>query len=148
MAPAWEKHPHGRSARPPFVALSSADLGARVLGVGARCDLGARGVDGQAFLISEFVALSTDRWVTLHKDRGVTLSALRGAKARAATADEVISAVLGAVLPDDDNGEAHSWEYLAELAKGRGLSVTAAELMTLPYDVVLSGAVINWLEAP
>jgi hypothetical protein len=53
--------------------------------------------------------------------------------------------VLNTVLPDDDDGEDHPWSWLAALARGRGLDVTAEDLRVLPYEVVLTDAVIRWL---
>jgi hypothetical protein len=52
------------------------------------------------------------------------------------------------VLPDDDDCEdAHPWEWLAELARARGLDVTSEDLRLLPYEVVLDDSVTRWLDS-
>jgi hypothetical protein len=52
------------------------------------------------------------------------------------------------LLPDDDEGpEPHPWWWLSELARSRGLDVTADDLRALPYDVVFTGELSRWLAA-
>lgn len=48
------------------------------------------------------------------------------------------SGVLTTVLPDDaeETGELHDWDWLAELARNRGVEITADDLRRLPYRVV------------
>jgi hypothetical protein len=56
--------------------------------------------------------------------------------------------VLNVVLPDDDEEaavEAHPWEWLAGLARARGLKVTAEDLRELTYEVVFTDNVTRWL---
>jgi hypothetical protein len=56
--------------------------------------------------------------------------------------------VLNVVLPDDDeSAEEHPWSWLAELARARGLKVTADDLRGLRYDVILAEKVTQWLRA-
>ena len=64
------------------------------------------------------------------------------------TADGVRRDVLNTVLPDDDEEaacEAHPWEWLAALARARGITVTADELRRLDYEVVFSDALERWI---
>ena len=47
--------------------------------------------------------------------------------------------MLTVVLPDDDDDhEPHPWSWLSDLARARGLDVTADDLRALPYDVVFT----------
>ena len=56
--------------------------------------------------------------------------------------------MLNVVLPDDDeSGEDHPWSWLADLARARGLNVTAEDLRGLPYEVILAEDVRRWLGA-
>lgn len=127
----------------------------RVVGLGAICDLSPTRTDdvsSQSFLVSEFATLEDGRRVLLHAERGYSIAARStGAPGNGAiplheTRDGVIENVLSTVLPDDDEcGEAHPWSWLAELARARGLDVTAEDLKDLPYEVVLTDDVTRWL---
>ena len=122
----------------------------RVVGLGAVCDLGPYGDEAgdQHFLIGEFVTLEDGRRVTLHDERGLSVGlrggAIGGAPVPAAfhvTVESLTRDVLNVVLPDPDSGEEHPWEWLAELARARGLEVTANDLRRLPYEVVFTDEV-------
>jgi hypothetical protein len=81
--------------------------------------------------------------VLLHQERGFTISG------RLDSAELLTRSVLNVVLPDDDaSGEEHPWPWLAERARARGLDATAEELRRLPYEVVLTERVAEWLEMP
>jgi len=127
----------------------------RVIRLGAVCDLRPRDLDdagSQRFSVSEFATLQDGRRVILHEERGFTVG-LRstgetdpGALVNYETADSVTRNVLNVVLPDDeDSEEDHPWEWLAELARTRGLDVTSEGLRGLPYEVVLTDRVTRWL---
>jgi hypothetical protein len=102
--------------------------------------------------VSEFAALHDGRRVILHEDRGFTIgwtsvggSGPGGLPIRE-TRDDIVQSVLHVVLPDDDEcAEGHPWAWLAELARARGLDVTADDLRGLPYEVVLTDRVTRWL---
>jgi hypothetical protein len=127
----------------------------RVVGIGAICDLRPQRPDderSQSFSVSEFVTLEDGRRVILHKDRGFTIGwrssgesgsgDIRGPKTR----DSITQNVLNVVLPDDDEcAEDHPWSWLTDLARARGLNVTAEDLRSLPYEVILTDKVIRWL---
>lgn len=126
----------------------------RVVGVGAACDL-ARHPSGatkqQSFAVSEFVDLEDGRRVTLHEDRGFTLGPVSGdsvsdpARQRESL-ESLTRDVLNVVLPDDDvPAEDHPWSWLADLARTRGLDVTAQDLRGLPYQVIFTEEVHRWL---
>jgi hypothetical protein len=128
----------------------------RVVGIGAICDLVPQLVTdarSQSFSVSEFVTLEYGRRVILHRARGFTIglgsSSERYDDLRAhQTRDSIIQDVLNVVLPDDDEDAAvedHPWSWLAELARARGLKVTADYLRGLEYEVVLTDKVIRWL---
>jgi hypothetical protein len=127
-----------------------------VVGIGAICDLTTPLVAdarSQSFSVSEFVALKDGRRVILHEDRGFTIglgsSSGRYDDLRAhETPNSITQTVLAVVLPDDDESAAaedHPWSWLAELARARGLNVTAEDLRGLTYEVILTDKVTRWL---
>jgi hypothetical protein len=148
----WSAHP---DARDDHATLPPVEPG-RVVGIGALCDLGPQRVAdarSQSFSVSEFVTLDDGRRVILHSDRGFTIGWRSSAPGpgsddlqRHETPDSITQDVLNTVLPDDDDsGEDHPWPWLAELARARGLNVTAEDLRSLTYEVVLTDNVIRWL---
>lgn len=46
--------------------------------------------------------------------------------------------MLTTVLPDEDDGEQHPWEWLCDLLRAQGVVVAPGDLKALPYEVVLS----------
>jgi hypothetical protein len=147
--PGWRVHPDAkvRANLPPVEP-------GRVVSLGAICDLDPRTPDkarSQSFSVSEFVTLEDGRRVILHEDRGFTIGL---GSSRATTADlrrgltlEVLSRqVLNVVLPDDDDaGEDHPYSWLADLARARGLNVSADDLRSLTYEVIFTDKVRRWL---
>lgn len=63
------------------------------------------------------------------------------------TIETLRSAVLTAVLPDDDTGEAHPWVWLAMLLRNKGVAATAEELRQLPYAVTFGEGIMSRLRA-
>jgi hypothetical protein len=123
-----------------------------VVGLGAICGVNERHFDGgrsQNFWVSEFARLADGRHVILHDARGFTIGMGSGIESlqEGLTVDSITNDVLAVVLPDPENGEEHPWEWLAHLARYRGLDVTAEELRGLPYEVVLTDSVTRWLDA-
>ena len=127
-----------------------------MVGAGAACDLHPqRSEDArdQSFLVSEFVTLEDGRRVTLHDERGLTVGLRSTAEPgprdlrEELTLDALTRDVLNVVLPDDESGEEHPWSWLAQLARARGLDVTAEDLRALPYEVIFTETVRRWLEA-
>jgi hypothetical protein len=148
----WQAHPDAieRQADPGPVEPG------RVVGLGAICDLGPQRFDGgarsQSFSVSEFVTLEDGRRVILHEDRGYTIGWRSSGEPDPAdlrahqTPDTITRDVLNVVLPDDDEcAEAHPWSWLADLARARGLKVTAEDLRGLGYEVILTDKVMRWL---
>jgi hypothetical protein len=126
----------------------------RVVGLDAICDLGRTSKDGrsQAFDISEFALLDDGRRVILHSERGYAIGWGSNIEPPADlatydTRESIAQQVLNTVLPDDDGPDDHPWEWLAELARARGLNVTAEDLRSLPYEVVLDDSVTVWLDS-
>ena len=147
--PGWRAHPDAkvRAKLPPVEP-------GRVVSLGAICDLDARTPDkarSQSFSISEFVILEDGRRVTLHEDRGFTLGlgSSRETTAdlrRGLTLESLTPNVLAVVLPDDDvPAEPHPYSWLAELARARGLKVSADDLRGLPYEVIFTDELRRWL---
>ena len=114
-----------------------------VVGLGAICGARPRRPDQDArtrsFWVGEFMVLVDGRRVVLHDERGFTIGARGAGHGLSMTPEQIIENVLSVVLPDDDEaGEAHPWSWLAELARVRGVEVTAGQLSRLPYTVVLT----------
>ncbi|MEV5691875.1 hypothetical protein [Micromonospora globbae] len=151
MTGGWRAHPDAVDDR---THLPPVEPG-RVVGLGAICDLRPQRpheTDSQSFSVSEFVTLEDGRRVTLHNDRGFTIGwnspghPRAGAAPAGETRDSITQNVLNTVLPDDENDtEEHPWSWLADLARARGLNVTAQDLRGLPYEVVLTDKVTEWL---
>lgn len=118
----------------------------RVAGLCAGCDLERAADDGRtvSFSVREFAVLADGRRALLRGGLGFTMGWGSGVGTTAAvwdgyTLDAARRDVLNVVLPDDDDtGEDHPWEWLAELARQQGLAVTADDLRGLPYTVELS----------
>lgn len=126
----------------------------RVVGLGALCDLRASLDLGRTkhFSVSEFADLEDGERVVLHNDRGMTVGH-RGSFAEqfdgSGASPELLegvanleSSVLTVVLPDEDDGEEHPWEWLVRLARAQGLEVTVEELRAVPYRVEFTPAVL------
>jgi hypothetical protein len=124
----------------------------RVVGLGAICDLRPRRPDAarsQSFSVSEFVTLEDGRRVTLHEARGFTIGWGSGESWEHMPTENMTRSVLTVVLPDEDEGgEEHPWSWLADLARARGLNVTAEDLRCLPYEVVFTDTVREQWLAP
>jgi hypothetical protein len=120
--------------------------------VGAICDLRPRRFDAarsRSFSVSEFVTLEDGRRVILHEARGFTIGWSTGDSWGNETLENMTRSVLTVVLPDDDEcGEDHPWSWLADLARARGLDVTAEDLRGLPYEVVFTDTVREQWLAP
>lgn len=126
----------------------------RVVGVGAICDFGPdRSADSpsQNFSVSEFVTLEDGRRVILHAERGFTVGLRSTGKPDPGdlreheTLESLTRDVLNTVLPDDEPAADHPWTWLAELARARGLDVSAEDLRSLSYEVTFTDNVKRWL---
>ncbi|HEV8656281.1 MAG TPA: hypothetical protein VGR85_12295 [Candidatus Limnocylindria bacterium] len=147
--PGWRAHPDAKGR----ANLPTVEPG-RVVGLGALCDLGPQRPDearSQGFSVREFVTLEDGRRAILHEDRGfaIGLGSSRETVAdlrRGETIESLTRNVLAVVLPDDDvPAEAHPYSWLADLARARGLNVSADDLRSLPYEVIFTDEVRRWL---
>jgi hypothetical protein len=113
-----------------------------------RTDFDREGADsrpGVHFRVREFADLADGRRVTLHDERGFT-SVYRVTGQSAPPADQWSHHTLASlerdvrntVLPDDDDGEDHPWEWLAALLRAQGVEVPVEELRRVPYVVEFS----------
>jgi len=146
--PGWRVHPDAkvRANLPPVEP-------GRVVSLGAICDLDPRTPDkarSQSFSVSEFVTLEDGRRVILHEDRGFTIGLGSSRETadlrRGETIESLTRNVLSVVLPDnDDAAEAHPYSWLADLARARGLNVSADDLRSLTYEVIFTDKVRRWL---
>jgi hypothetical protein len=147
----WRAHPDAIDVHANFLPVKPG----RVVGIGAICDLMPPRLDearSQSFSVSEFVTLEDGRRVILHEDRGFTIGWRSSGESGSGdirgheTLDSITRDVLNTVLPDDDDcAEDHPWSWLADLARARGLDVTAEDLRGLAYEVILTDKVIRWL---
>ena len=147
----WHAHPDAVDDQANFLPVTPG----RVVGLGAICDLRPRRCHearSQSFSVREFVRLEDGRRVILHQDRGFTIGWRSSGESGSAdspgheTLESMTRNVLSAVLPDDDRcAEEHPWSWLAELARARGLDVTAEDLRGLPYQVIFAETVRRWL---
>lgn len=105
----------------------------------------ARGI---SISVEQFAILDDGRRIVLDDQRGFSGSTFRTGHPGPIdswpfmTHDSVVADVLNTVLPDDDDGEAHPWVWLAELLREHGVHVLPERLKELPYDVVLSDRLI------
>ncbi len=146
----WNTHADAIDDRANFLPVKPG----RVVGLGAVCDLRSRFGEArsQSFSVSEFVTLEDGRRVILHEDRGFTIGWRSSGESGSGdiraheTLETLTRDVLNVVLPDDDEcAEDHPWPWLADLARARGLNVTAEDLRGLPYEVILTDEVTRWL---
>lgn len=147
-----DEHPRRSEVGDDGEALDS-DVAAPVVGLGAICGLRTRHVgdddQAQSFWISEFALLADGRHVILHEDRGFTIGLGCGDTVQEGLTSEILThTVLTLVRPDDDSEKPHPWQWLAELARERGLNATAEDLHTLPYQVVFTPSTTRWLQSP
>lgn len=144
----WRPHPDAVEHAAPWSAEHASLADASVVGLGAYCDLAGSGEDGrsQSFAVSEFVLLEDGRRVTLLTDRGFTIGSPSGPLRAWDDGKSIVQDALNVVLPDDNGyDEVHRWTDLAKAARVRGFTVTAVELQGLPYEVILSDNVEDWL---
>lgn len=115
----------------------------------AVCDLGPASTDPAraSFDVAELLVLADGRRVVLHEgERGWTEGYVGPLPRPPHTREEVVRSALTVVLPDgDEDGEPHPWAWLAELARAKGVDVTADELRVLPYDVELTDRLLAWV---
>jgi hypothetical protein len=108
---------------------------------------------GISFDVHEFADLDDGRRLTLHEERGFTISLLASTgpepsdQWRYLTLENLERDVRTTVLPDDDTGDEHPWEWLAGLLHARGVEATAEELRLLPYVVEFSERIRARLKA-
>jgi hypothetical protein len=120
----------------------------RVVGLGAICDLDPTRNDDPRennFRVSEFAVLDNGERITLHDERGYGAGSSSGDIRAQQTVETITRDVLTTVLPDDDDGDEHPWEWLAQLARAHGIEVTADNLRQVPYEVVLTERVLQRL---
>jgi hypothetical protein len=123
-----------------------------VVVLGAWCDLvpaeeSTASPGGQSFVVQEFAVLADGRRLTLHAERGWT-TWLRSTDQpepldpwSLLTAADLERDVLNVVLPDEDDGKAHPWEWLQDLLRAQGVDVPVEQLRAVPYRVELSDRV-------
>ena len=119
----------------------------QVVGLGARCELVpperySASPGGVSFDVSEFAVLDDGRRITLHAERGWTTWAHDTERGQidpweTLTTRGITQDVLNVVLPDEDDGEPHPWEWLRGLLQKHGVEATVEQLKAVPYEVEL-----------
>jgi hypothetical protein len=155
LTPGWQPSPGAPDGKAAY-RLPPVEPG-RIVGLGAICDLRPPRADprDQDFKVSEFVTLEDGRRVLLHDGgRGFTIGVRSTGTWKPPdvrwkrTLEQLTDDVLLVVLPDDDDDpEPHPWSWLSELARSRGLDVTADDLRALRYEVVFTDELRRWLAA-
>ncbi len=92
---------------------------------------------GLSFRVQEFADLSDGRRITLHDERGYSISGSPRTLAVSDGGDDRAN-VRTTVLPDDDDGEEHPWEWLVELLQAQGVDASVEELKQVTYHVEFS----------
>ena len=92
---------------------------------------------GLSFRVQEFADLDDGRRITLHDERGYSTSG-PGDPKQFQTSESIEADVRTTVLPDDDDGEEHPWEWLVELLQAQGVDASVEELKQVPYHVEFS----------
>jgi hypothetical protein len=92
---------------------------------------------GLSFRVQEFAELSDGRRITLHDERGYGTSGPEDPW-QFQTSESIEADVRTTVLPDDDDGEEHPWEWLVELLQTQGVEATPEQLKQVPYRVEFS----------
>jgi hypothetical protein len=141
MGGGWRPHPDAVTGPTTLGPVEPAP----VVGIGALCDLQSAGDRSRSFAVSEFLTLADGRRVVLHEERGFTISGTWAGETAESLTQDVLTTVLPDELPGEEPVEDHPYPWLADLARARGLSVTADDLRALPYRVVLTDAVLRRL---
>ena len=120
--------------------------GAEIIGLVATCDVADVQPDAATeyrFDVAEYAQVATGDWVLLRDGLGWTVGFV-GAEGPP-DLDHVLVTVGQVVLPDEDEpgDEPHPWEWLAQLADHRGLTVDAEHLKRVPYRIYLAESVIE-----
>lgn len=117
-----------------------------VVALGAWCELQHEDDRELHFAVQEFALLQDGRRLTLHTDRGCSQRGSRpGSPWLYTDADSITRSALTTVLPDEDTGEEHPWEWLAELVRVHGVAVSSDDLRGVPYRVELGERVTRRL---
>jgi hypothetical protein len=93
-----------------------------------------------SFDVAEYGVRDDGTRVLLHQERGFTVGVVpRCDPWSGVTAEMIERDVLTTVLPDDDDtGDEHPYEWLADLCRQQGVDATADDLRRVPYHVELT----------
>jgi hypothetical protein len=107
-----------------------------VIGLGADCELDQESSSQLTFRIGEFAVLANGSEVTIHQERGLSCFGDRPGRWSEQTYREILERdVLTCVLPDEDDGEAHPWEWLQGKLAEQAVDVSVDDLKAVPYVV-------------
>ncbi len=115
----------------------------------AECDLvrsASTSTDCQTFAVREFLVLGDGNRVPLREGLEFTIGAPCSDVHDGLSADALICAMRSVVLPElSAIDPERPWDCLVRLARRRRVQTCADEIARLPYELVLSESVQNWL---
>jgi hypothetical protein len=122
-----------------------------VVRLGAYCELRWSSGRSADFDVEEYAVLADGRRVEIGSGRGFTsrVSSFGGRVSDRrvdfwthTTRESLETSVRTTVLPDEDDGEDHPWEWLAAQLREQGVDVSSEQLKTVPYEVVFGERVL------
>lgn len=122
--------------------------------LGAACTLESEVGNQLNFRLSEYAVLQDGRTLVLHSDRGLSIGVPRTLSGEVADAWDQLTVeilernALTALLPDDDDDEAHPYTWFVQLLAERGVVSSEAELRRAPYRVNIDEAVMRRIGDP
>lgn len=121
----------------------------RPVAISAECDLvrsASTSTDCQSFSVREFLVLEDGNRVPLREGLEFTIGTPCSDVHEALSADTLLGAMRSVVLPElSAIDPEHPWDCLVRLARRRRVQTCADEIALLPYQLVLSEAVQEWL---
>jgi len=103
-------------------------------------------IDAQTFAVREFLVLADGNRVPLREGLEFTIGAPCSDVHEALDADALLCAMRSVVLPElSAIDPEHPWDCLVRLARRRRVQTCADEIALLPYELILTEDVQNWL---
>lgn len=121
----------------------------RPVGITAECDLvrsASTSTDCQTFAVREFMVLEDGNRVPLRESLEFTIGVPCQDVHETLCEDALMSAMRSVVLPElSAIDPEHPWDCLVRLARRRRVQTCADEISRLPYELVLTDRVRDWL---
>jgi hypothetical protein len=91
--------------------------------------------DGQHFNVEQIACLADGRRIVFDDTHGWS-----GTPSPHLTRADIERDVRNVLLPDEDDGEARPWAWIAERLLEHGIEITPDELKRLPFEIELSSS--------